>query len=276
VGAQFSKLGNVSTRSAVGSGSQTLIVGFVTQGSTSMNMLLRGVGPGLASFAVPGFLTDPVISLFDASGALQLTDNNWGDGGNTAAITAADHAVGAFTLSSGSLDAAAIATLSPGSHTFEVTGNGGATGVALAEAYDTNPSPPSFYGPRAINFSCRSVTAPGAGVLTAGFVIEGGNAKRVLIRAIGPSLSSFGVDGVLNDPVLTLYSGSTAIATTGPGWSQDVTIGSVFAAVGAFTLAAGTEDSAMSLMLSPGAYTAQVTSKSGASGVVLIEVYEVP
>jgi uncharacterized delta-60 repeat protein len=276
VGAQFSKLGNVSTRSAAGTRSQTLIVGFVTQGPADMKMLLRGVGPGLASFGVSGFLPDPEIALYDSSDALQLSDNNWGDAGNAPAIAAAEQEVGAFALSNGSLDAAALATLGPGGYTFDVYGNAGGTGIALAEAYDTNTAPPSFSGPRAVNFSCRSTTSPGAGVLTAGFVVEGGNAKRVLIRAVGPSLASFGVSGVLADPTLTLYSGGTAIATSGPGWSQDAVLGSVFADVGAFGLAAGSGDSAMSLLLAPGAYTAQVASQSGASGVVLVEVYEVP
>lgn len=276
VGAQFSKLGNVSTRSAAGSRSQTLIVGFVTQGSADTKMLLRGVGPGLASFGVSGFLPDPEIALYDSSGALQLSDNNWGDAGNAAAIAAAEQEVGAFALSNGSLDAAALATLGPGGYTFDVYGNAGGTGIALAEAYDTNASPPSFSGPRAVNFSCRSTTSPGAGVLTAGFVVEGGNAKRVLIRAVGPSLSSFGVTGVLADPTLTLYSAGTAIATSGPGWSGDAVLGSVFADVGAFGLAAGSGDSAMTLLLAPGPYTAQVASQSGASGVALVEVYEVP
>ncbi len=276
VGAQFSKLGNVSTRSAAGSRSQTLIVGFVTQGPADMKMLLRGVGPGLGSFGVSGFLPDPEIALYDSSNALQLSDNNWGDAGNGPAVAAAEEEVGAFALSNGSLDAAALATLGPGGYTFDVYGNAGGTGIALAEAYDTNTALPSFAGPRAVNLSCRSTTSPGAGVLTAGFVVEGGNAKRVLIRAVGPSLTPFGVSGVLADPVLTLYSGGTAIATAGPGWSQDAVLASVFADVGAFGLAAGSDDSAMSLLLAPGAYTAQVTSQSGASGVALVEVYEVP
>ncbi len=276
VGAQFAKLGNISARAAAGSGSQTLIVGFVTHGFADMTMLLRGIGPGLASFGVSGVLPDPEIALYDSSGALQLANNNWGDGGNAAAIENADQEVGAFALFSGSLDAAALATLSPGSHTFEVYGNGGGAGIALAEAYDTDTSAPSFSGPRAVNFSCRSVTGSGANVLTSGFVIEGGNAKRVLIRAVGPSLASFGVAGTLADPVLTLYSSGTVIATAGPGWSADAELGSVFQDVGAFSLAAGSNDSAMSPVLSPGAYTAEVSSQSGAGGVVLLEVYEVP
>jgi uncharacterized delta-60 repeat protein len=276
VGAQFSKLGNLSARTVAGEGPQTLIVGFVTQGPGGIPMLLRGVGPGLAAFGVTGYLADPKLSLFDQSGDLQLSDDNWGDNGNGPAIAAAAVQVGAFPLANGSLDAAALATLGPGSHTFQVFGSGGASGIALAEAYDANPAAPSFSGPRAINFSCRSQAGSGSNALIGGFVIEGANAKRVLIRAVGPSLASFGVAGVLPDPVLTLYSGSVAIGSSGPGWAADPTLQATFDYVGAFGLATGSQDTAMTLTLSPGAYTAQVTSQSGASGVALVEVYEVP
>jgi hypothetical protein len=248
----------------------------VTRGPGDMGMLLRGVGPGLAPFGVPGYLANPEISLFDQSGVLQLFDDNWGDGGNGPSIAAAAAEVGAFPLSSGSLDAAALSTLVPGSHTFQVNGPGTTSGVALAEAYDTDTSPPSFSGPRAINFSCRSQTAPGDGKLIAGFVVEGGNSKRVLIRGVGPSLAGFGVTGALPDPVLALYSGGSVIATAGTGWAADPTLGATFSFVGAFGLPAGSQDAAMTLTLSPGAYTVQVLSRTGASGVALVEIYEVP
>ncbi len=276
VGSQYSKLGNISARVFAGSASQTLIVGFVTRGPGDMTMLLRGVGPGLAGFGVTGFLLDPEIVLYDPTGALQLTDNDWGNGADATAVATTAAQVGAFPLASGSLDAAALALLSPGTHTFEVYGNGGGAGIALAEAYDTDTSAPSFSSPRAVNFSCRSATSPGTSVLTAGFVIEGGNSKRVLIRAVGPSLASFGVSGVLADPVLTLYNGSLPIGVSDPGWSTDQNLREVIADVGAFSLALGSQDSVMSPMLAPGAYTAEVTSLSGGSGVVLLEVYEVP
>jgi len=84
------------------------------------------------------------------------------------------------------------------------------------------------------------------------------------------------VTRTLPDPVLTLYSNGSAIATSGPGWSADPSLPATFSFTGAFGLAAQSQDSAMTLTLSPGPYTAEVTSQSGASGVALIEVYEVP
>ena len=116
----------------------------------------------------------------------------------------------------------------------------------------------------------------GAQTLIAGFVVEGSNTKRVLIRAIGPSPASFGVAGTLMDPVLTVYSNGSPIAVSGPGWAGDPSLPATFAFTGAFGLASGSQDCAMALTLSPGPYTAQVTSQSGATGVALIEVYEIP
>ncbi|HXQ80317.1 MAG TPA: hypothetical protein VN775_03330 [Opitutaceae bacterium] len=92
---------------------------------------------------------------------------------------------------------------------------------------------------------------------------------------MGPSLASFGVAGTLPDPVLTLYSGSLAVAESGPGSAGDPSVQPTPDFVGAFSLPSGSQDAAMTLTLSPGAYTAQVTSQGGASGAALVEVYEV-
>jgi uncharacterized delta-60 repeat protein len=276
VGTQYSALGNLSVRTQAGVGPQSLIVGFVTQGPGDVDLLLRGIGPGLAAFGVPGFLPDPKLSLFDQSSALLSSDDNWGDNANGPAVAAAALNVGAFALTTGSQDAAETTVLGPGGYSFEVYGAGGSTGIALAEAYTVSPSPPHYGAPRAINFSCRSQAGSGANTLIAGFVIEGGNSKRVLIRAVGPTLTSFGVNGVMPDPELTLYSGSLPIAKAGPGWRGDPLLPATFEFTGAFALPAGSLDAAMTLTLSPGPYTAEVTSESGTSGVALIEVYEVP
>jgi hypothetical protein len=62
------------------------------------------------------------------------------------------------------------------------------------------------------NLSTRSLVQTGDNVLIGGFIIGGDTPKTVLIRAIGPALATFGVPGVLANPTVTLFSGSTAIA----------------------------------------------------------------
>lgn len=271
-GQGFAGLVNLSARAAAGTGSQALAVGFVTTGANPTGMLLRGIGPGLAQFGVMGLMADPQIQLFDGTGDVVAADDNWQDGGQGSAVAAAGGAVGAFALPLGSLDAALLASVPAGSHSMVVSGG---AGNAMAEAYDTDPGAPTFAGNRAVNFSFRGPVGTGSSVLTAGIVVAGGNSRRVLIRAIGPGLAPFGVAGAVPDPQLTVYSGSNVIAQAG-AWANDAALSQTFAAVGAFSLQAGSADAALILTLAPGAYTVQAASKSGASGVALVEVYEVP
>ena len=104
-----------------------------------------------------------------------------------------------------------------------------------------------------------------------GFVISGTEAQRVIIRGVGPQLADFGVTDPLADPVLTVYSGQTVIGEN-DDWTGDVnTVGQ---SVGLTPFAAASKDAAIVMTLQPGAYTAIVTGK-GATGEVLVEVYEV-
>ena len=134
-----SRLVNLSVRSNAGSGSQTLIVGFVVAGAGSMSVLVRGTGPALQAFGVDGVLPDPILTVYRGDGTIVAQNDNWGS--NAAQVSAAGAAVGAFQLSSpSSTDAALTTTHGPGAFSAQVTGGGGSTGIALAEVYDTTPS----------------------------------------------------------------------------------------------------------------------------------------
>ncbi|MBM3852358.1 MAG: hypothetical protein FJ399_04290 [Verrucomicrobia bacterium] len=116
------------------------------------------------------------------------------------------------------------------------------------------------------------------GVLTAGFTIEGTGTKNVLIRAIGPTLSGFGVGGAWGDPILVLFAGSTPLGAN-DDWGAAGNVAQIVAAaqqVGGFALAAGSRDAAMLVTLQPGTYTAQVAGVGGSVGAGLVEIYEVP
>jgi hypothetical protein len=143
----------------------------------------------------------------------------------------------------------------------------------LVEVYDLSAATP---GQKLLNISTRASAGTAENTLTAGFVVPPGAAKRVLVRAIGPGLTPFGVTGVLAQPILTLLNGSTTVATN-TNWrtsADQADITQVSAQVGGFGLA--TNDSAVLVTLPPGNYTAQVVGSGGATGVALIEVYEVP
>jgi sugar lactone lactonase YvrE len=126
------RLVNVSARTQVGLGGDLLIAGFYLGGRTARTVLIRGIGPTLAAFGVPGALVDPKLELF--RGATRIGENDdWG--GETAlANTFAD--VGAFPLSRTSRDAAILVTLPPGGYTAQVSGVNNTTGVALVEVYE--------------------------------------------------------------------------------------------------------------------------------------------
>jgi hypothetical protein len=185
--------------------------------------------------------------------------------------------VGAFALPARSRDAALVVTLEPGAYTAVVTGQGGASGVALVEAYDaTEGAIPRAQ--RIVNIATRATAGAGENALIAGFVVTGSVPKRVLVRGVGPALAQFGITNALARPQLAISSGSTVIAQNA-GWSQSPDASAIASAAtraGAFALAATSVDAAVIVSLAPGAYTAQVTGVGGTTGVALVEVYELP
>jgi len=99
---------------------------------------------------------------------------------------------------------------------------------------------------------------------------------RVLVRAAGPALASFGLGGLLARPQLTVYSGTTVIAQN-TGWNSGpdpAAVATAAEAVGAFPFGPASADAAMVLSLPPGNYTAQVTGVGETTGLALVEVYE--
>jgi hypothetical protein len=98
-------------------------------------VLIRAVGPTLASYSVSGVLAQPTLTVFDSSGNPVATNTGWSTNSNAAAIATETAAVGAFALPAGSADCALLLTLQPGAYTAQVSGVGGTSGIALVEAY---------------------------------------------------------------------------------------------------------------------------------------------
>lgn len=147
----------------------------------------------------------------------------------------------------------------------------GVTGGGAASASHTVVSDASV---RLINLSSRLRVASSDAnrSVIAGFVIAGDEAKRVLVRAVGPGLNGLGVAGTLPNPRLQLYRGGTVVAEN-EDWGNQAEVAATAQRVGAFPLAAGSTDSALVTTLEPGSYTA-VVQANGGSGVVLVEVYD--
>jgi cyclophilin family peptidyl-prolyl cis-trans isomerase len=266
-----SRITSLSIRIGAGTGDQTLIAGFQVSGN-GKSLLIRGVGPTLANYSVPGFLVDPLLSLFNGNPTLINSNDNWSDAANASQIAATAAQLQDFALPAGSKDAALLATLNDGLYTAQVSGVGNTTGIALVEVYDANPTAAS----RLTGVSARTQVGTGANILIAGFAITGTAQMKVLLRGVGPTLASFAVNGVLADPQIAVYTspGGFQIASN-DNWSDNANAAQISANSG-FPLPAGSKDAALLLTLNPGTYTVQVSGVGNATGVALVEVYEVP
>ncbi len=271
------RLVNLAIRSAAGADAQTLIVGAALGGTGSRTMtsplLFRAAGPALEFFGVTGAIADPALTVFHETASL-AGNNDWsGD----PAIAAAASRVGAFAFAvPASRDAALLHPgLSVGNYSMQVTAATGASGIALAEVYDASTTGTFEYAaPRLVNLSARTQVGTGADLLIAGFALGGVTSKTVVIRAVGPGLAPFGVTGLLTDPKLELYAGTTLLATN-DNWGDRPELAAAFRSVGAFDLPAGSRDAALFVTLAPGSYTAQVSGVANTTGVALVEVYAV-
>ena len=263
------RLINVSVRTFVGTGDNVVAVGFGLSGAGSKQLLIRGVGPTLAVFGVDGVLSQPLLGLYNTNSVLISSNAGWG---GTAALTTAFSSVGAFALPATSTDTALFQSLAAGTtYSALLTGANNTTGIALAEIYDADTG---ASGTRLTNISARAFSGTGVSALTAGFVIGGQGTDTLLIRGIGPALTQFGVGGALAAPQLTLFNSAGQQIGFNAGWAGATALTAAFARVGAFPLTAGSTDAALLVTLPPGAYTVQVNGANGATGVGLIEVYE--
>lgn len=265
----MSRITNISTRALAGSGDRTLMAGFVVSGSGLKPLLMRAVGPTLVNFGVQAPIADPVLNVISSAQAFVASNNDWG---NSTALAALSEQLGAFPLAAGSRDAALQVSIPTGTFTA-VVGGGGVPGPALIEIYDADLG--STVNSRIMNISTRGQVGAND-PLIAGFVITGDQRKRLLIRAVGPTLTSFGMTGALADPRIEVLFGSTVIATNND-WTETSVLSQVTTTspvVGAFPLNANSKDAALVLQLNPGAYTVQVRGAAGTSGTALVEIYD--
>ncbi len=285
--APAARLANLSTRGVVGTGGDVMIAGFVIGGTEPKTMLVRAAGPALAGFGVAGALVDPLLTLRNSANVVVATNDNWETAANLPALSAESARLGAFAFRAGSRDAALLVTLPPGSYTATVSGVGDTTGNALVEAYDADSGAVPATR-RLVNIATRGPVRTGDDVLIAGLVVSGPGPRTYLIRAVGPTLINppFSLANALIDPFLQLYRGSTLLREND---DLDAPYGGIAALraagdrVGAFRLLEerirsirSGLDSVMLVTLEPGSYTAKVSGFEGATGVALIEIYEMP
>lgn len=277
------KLINISVNAQV-TPAEPIIAGFVIHGPLPQTVLLRAVGPTLATVGVANPLAEPRLRLFDSSNRVVAENAGWGD---SATLMTTFARLGASALLPGSKDAAMLVTLAPGPYTVHVLSETGASGTAVAEVYDASEDASRTW-PRLVNISGRSLINNDNTTATGGFVIVGSAARRVLIRGVGPAMAG-AVANALSDPTLKLYrvtSGTPVVIASNDNWGTPVTVdalhppataGELAAAattVGTGAFSAGSADAAIIATLAPGLYTAEVGRAGTASGSTVVEIYE--
>lgn len=247
---------NISTRLPVGTGQNVLIGGFIVQGPTPKNVIVRALGPSLP---LPGALQDPVLELHDGTGAAIATNDNW----------RSTQVVDIYASSLAPLndaESAIVATLNPGAYTAVVRGANNSTGIAMVEAYDLDAERSS----KLANIATRGSIQTGDNVMIGGFILGAGTgATKILIRGIGPSLGAFGITNPLLDPMLELHDSNGALIDSNDNWRTNQ------AAIQSTGLQP-TNDAESALLLSNpalGAYTVILRGKNNGTGVGVVEAY---
>ena len=243
----------------VETGDNVLIGGFIVYGTGQKQVVVRAIGPSLP---VTGALSDPILELHDATGAIVASNDNWRSSQQTALIAAG-------LAPANDLDSALITSLPTGSYTAVVRGVNNATGQALVEVYDLDTGTPTA---RLGNISTRGHVLTDDNVMIGGFIIRGDLPKRTIVRVKGPTLSLGGVAlaGRMMDPMVELHDGNGALISQNDNWrssqEQEITASAL----------APTDDHEPAIVatLLPGNYTAVVRGTGNTTGIALVEMFD--
>lgn len=258
---------DISTRLRVGTGQDVGIAGFIISGSTSKSIVVRGLGPtlGRPPYNVPNALADPTLDLHNSTSSI-ATNDNWQSASNSNQIPV-------NLRPPDSRESAILITLPPGSYTAILSGKNGTSGVGLVEVYDISGG--AFA--ELTNVSTRGFIGTNDNVMIGGTIVGGGlgtngdGSSEVLVRVLGPELTSFGITDAVLDPTLDLVDGNGNLVGSNDNWRD-----SQQAAIQATGLAPRDDrEPAILTTLIQGNWTAIVRGKNNTTGVGLIEVYRI-
>ncbi len=255
---------NIATRLQVGVDPNALIAGFRLSGSASKRLLIRAIGPSLASNSIANPLADPILELHDKT-KLLARSNDYNDSTNRQAI------IDTGIPPSSDKEAALLVTLpaNNASYTAIVRGVGQTSGVGLVEVYDLDYAP----GSTIANVSTRGLVDTGDNVLIGGFILGGSSATNVMVRGIGPSLATAGISNPLMNPTLELHNDQGTIIAGNNDWTASSNASDIQQSGIAPT---DSRESAILGSLAAGRYTAIVKGVGGTTGVGVVEVYQLP
>ena len=253
-------LANISTRLLVGTGDNALIGGFIVTGTQDKKVLIRAIGPSLT---LAGKLANPTLELRSSAGTLLKSNDDWMN--STPADKQAIIDSGAPPTND--LESAIVAVLpaNTSQYTAIVRGLNDTTGTGLVEIYDLDRTVNS----KLANISTRGVVQTGDTVLIAGTIVLGPSTQKVIIRAIGPSLT---IAGKLLDPTLELRDANGGLLRANDNWR----IGGQEAEIIASTVPPPNDFESALIHILPGngaSYTAIVRGVNDTTGIAVVEVY---
>ncbi|HEY3602837.1 MAG TPA: hypothetical protein VGK72_12865 [Chthoniobacterales bacterium] len=256
---------NISTRANITTGENVLIGGFIINGTDDKQVVVRGIGPSITGTTTP-VLADPTITLFDASGMMIATNDNWMDLSQEDQTTLTDNNLAPMDPA----ESALVETLAPGEYTVIVSGVGDTTGIGLVEVYGLNDGSTSVLA----NISSRGFVETGDNVMIAGVILGGGGGglSQLIVRGIGPSLADKGVTNPLADPMIQLIDANANVLATNDNWMDDPNMQQVSDAGLAPT---DPNEAAIYDILPAGEYTAILSGVNDTSGIGLVEAYEI-
>ena len=254
---------NISTRARAETGDNALIGGFILgNGSASKQIVVRAIGPSLGARGVLTPLLDPSLQLFDSSGGLITSNNDWATDLNAQAV------IDAGLAPSDSREAAVSVDLAPDAYTVVVPGSDDPNNnIALVEVYDVD----STVTPELLNISTRGFVDTDDGVMIAGVIVGGTIGKVIVARGLGPSLGTF-VSNPLPNPTLTIVNASGFAVASNDDWQSDPAMNDIINLGLAPTQAL---EAATEVTVAPGAYTAVLSDTNGDTGIGLVEIYNV-
>ncbi len=253
------RLANISTRALVRTGDEVAIAGFIVDGnkSATQRVMLRGLGPSLSAAHVPGVLQNPTLDLYDSSGALIASNDNWKDSQYSTVI-------GSNLAPQDDRESAIVTNLSPGVYTVALRGKGETTGIGMVEVYDLDNS----HDDQLRNISTRGYVGTGDNVMIAGVIVDQGS-PAVAIRGLGPSLTYSQVPNALQDPVLELHDTNGTLIAINDNWA-DTKETDVW---NTGLSPSDTRESMLAVNLQKGVYTAILRGQNDGVGIGLVEIY---
>jgi cyclophilin family peptidyl-prolyl cis-trans isomerase len=259
------RLVNLSTRMQVGTGDNALIAGFIMRGSAPKRLAIRAMGP---STGLAGPVANPTLELFQSGSATPIaTNDNWGDAANKQDVSDVGLAPGSPNESV--ILTTVLSDTTAAAYTAVMRGVNNTTGLGVVEVYDLDSGP----GSTLLNISTRGQVGVDPNALIGGFILGGTESKQILVRAIGPSLTQFGVPNALVDPTLELRNAQGGLVDSNDDWTNSPQKTQIENSGLAPT---NTREAAVVQNLAAGQYTAVVHGANGGTGIGSVEVYQLP